>query len=163
MRRKKQIVIRTELLPPAPHTRRADLEALERLIIEKVHAILADREDMLLQPFFSSKKVADELRRHQSVPETRKWALYFDKWGCLICGETKTTHAGNAMCNACKCRTRQRLTAILVEEMREHVQPQFVSSLEAIAKKALLKALPQGRERNDLPARKRPDVHRAYR
>jgi len=161
MRRKKQIVIHTELLPPAPHTRRSDLEVLERLVVEKVQAILADREDMILQPFFNSKKVTEELRRHQTVPETRKWAFYFAKWGCLICGDKRTTHAGSGMCQQCKSRTQRRLQAILAEEMREHVQPQFVNSLEAIAKNALLKALPQ--PRNERPARKRPDAHLAYR
>jgi hypothetical protein len=143
MRRKRQIVIQTELLPPAPHTRKSDLEVLERLVVEKVNAILANREDVILQPFFNSKKVTEELRRQQTVPETRKWAFYFAKWGCLICGEKRTAHAGTGMCGRCKCRTQVRLRAILAEETREHVQPQFANSLEAIAKKALLKALPE--------------------
>lgn len=142
MRRKKQIIIQTELLPPAPHTARSDLDALERLVIERVNAILADREDLILQPFFSTKKVADELRRLQTVPETRKWAFYFARWGCLICGTKRTIHCASGMCQSCKVRTTHRLKKILSEAVRDRVRPRFTGDLETIAKRALLKALP---------------------
>ena len=146
MRRKKQIVIQAELLPPAPRTPRSDLEALERLVAEKVQEILADRDDLLMQPFFASKRVMYELRRLQAIPEQRKWAFYFAEWGCLVCGEKRASYGGVGMCQACNQRTHHRLRAILGKRMRERARPRFTGDIEAIAKRALLKALPAARK-----------------
>lgn len=143
VRKKREIKIVAELLPPQPRTPKTDLEALERLVAEKVHEILADRDDLLMQPFFSSRSVSHELRRLQTVPEQRKWAHYFEKWGCLICETKCESYYGCGMCTSCYQRTNQRLHGILKEQMRERIRHRFTGNLEAIAKKALLKPLPE--------------------
>lgn len=143
MQKKPALRVVAELLPPEPHSPRTDMEALERLVAEKVHEILADRDDLLMQPFFASRKVSHELRRLQTVTEQRKWSLYFADWGCLICGKKRALHGGCGMCSSCNIRTRHRLRSILAEQMRDRIRPKFSGDLEAIAKRALLKALPQ--------------------
>ncbi|HEV2616450.1 MAG TPA: hypothetical protein VGU63_07565 [Candidatus Acidoferrales bacterium] len=142
MRKKPALKVIAELLPPEPRSTKTDMEALERLVAEKVHEILQERDDLLMQPFFSPRKVSQELRRLQTVPERRKWAYYFAKYGCLVCGEKSGVYVSCGMCKSCLGLTKNRLQAILAEQMREGVHPQFSGDLEAIAKKAL-KALPE--------------------
>jgi len=143
MPKKREIKIVAELLPPQPRTPKTDMEVLERLVTEKVHEILQDQREWLMQPFFSPQKVTHELRRLQTIPEQRKWTHYFEKWGCLICETKRKTHGGCGMCVSCYQRTHRRLNAILKEQMRERIRPRFTGTLEAIAKKALLRALPE--------------------
>lgn len=106
----------SQLLPaetPKPESPEA---LLAKLVQEKVAEALAAKEDLILRPFFDTHNVAAELRRLQKMPARRKWALYFDKFGCLACRTKKDRHIGCGMCGNCYARTSDRLRTIVGEQ-----------------------------------------------
>ncbi len=95
--------------PPSPQ------ELLERLIAQKVAEALAERDDFLFEPHFRERRVSYELRRLMTVPERKKWTVYFDRWGCLKCGTKRAVHAANGYCPTCRSKVVYRLKQILKE------------------------------------------------
>lgn len=148
MKRKRIEAARVELLPPTALAPRPDARAmLKQLVRDQVAEVLASRDELLLRPFFDQKKVSDELRRVQTIPERRKWSLYFATWGCVRCRTRRAIHASCGMCPSCKSLVKMRLRSILKNSPElplDHVD--FDS--EKIARKALktaTRALPQGK------------------
>jgi len=135
----KNRVVHAQLLPPASQGA-PDTELLERLVREKVAEIISQQQDLLFVPFFDSKAVSDAIRRLQTVPARRRWAIYFERHGCLICRKKKTTHSGVGMCPNCHAKIAQRLGTIVGEFSRVHVRQRISGSAEEMAKKALREA-----------------------
>jgi site-specific DNA-cytosine methylase len=106
-----------EVLPsPAEIARQPVQRAeLDRLVKQQVAEILAARDEFVFEPFFRSRQVAYELKRLQTVPEQRKWKVYFERYGCLICKTQKRIHAGNGMCDRCHAYVFQTLKQIIAE------------------------------------------------
>ncbi|MGH9564204.1 MAG: hypothetical protein ACRD3S_22355 [Terracidiphilus sp.] len=129
--------ITAQLLPAEPKTPASDKSLLERLVHEKVTEIMANREDLALRPFFDTKRVSDEIRRLQTMPERMKWAIRFERFGCLVCESKSSPHNACGMCTRCYVRTSQQLKTIVAEGMRSEMRKRFTGDLEAIAKKAL--------------------------
>jgi hypothetical protein len=95
---------------------------LDRLIQQKVAEAL-DNQKAILEPWFqTSRALAAAIRRHQSIFHKRKFALYFEKWGCLICGTKKEAHAAHGMCHNCRCRFVHRLQDLEKEYAKAHPQ-----------------------------------------
>ncbi|MGC1107105.1 MAG: hypothetical protein WA876_11250 [Candidatus Acidiferrales bacterium] len=140
----------TELLPPEPQGPQSELSQLERLVQQKVAEILASREDLLLRPFFDTRRIAEELRRLQTMPARRKWSVYYATFGCLICRRKRESHHGGCgMCWNCYQRTSTRLRTIVDEATRPRARQRFNGDLESIARKALrgtINALPPAKE-----------------
>jgi hypothetical protein len=91
----------------------ADLERLlGRLVDARFSEILARQSDLKFEPFFRSKRLCDEIHRHQSVFERNRWRLYFERHGCLVCARRDVPHNSLGMCGRCYLRTRARLVAI---------------------------------------------------
>lgn len=106
----------TEVIaPPQP-------EVLFDVLIERKLAKMAKESvNTILEPFFQSKTVSDEMRRRQTIAERARWGLYFQKFGCLTC-ETKTApHIGCGMCAKCYQRTVGRLR-VVVEQAESAVR-----------------------------------------
>lgn len=121
---------------------------LNRIVQQKVAEILAERDAAVFEPFFRSRQIAYELKRLQTVPEQRKWKVYFERYGCLICETRKDIHVANGMCNRCYSRTFQTLKQIIGESLRgEEARP-------AAGAKHYERLLPQ-----TAPAR---DAHRTW-
>lgn len=57
-----------------------------RLVQEKVAEIMAERDAVVMEPFFRSRQIAYELKRLQTVPEQRKWSVHFERYGCRTSG-----------------------------------------------------------------------------
>jgi hypothetical protein len=114
--------LHVELLPsPAVLARERtgiDEAEVKRLVQEKVAEIMAQRDSIVFEPFFRSRQVAYELRRLQSVPEQEKWAVSFERYGCMICETREKIHGGNGMCNNCHSRWFGRLTQIIAEGIK---------------------------------------------
>ncbi len=111
----------------------AKLEAfLDRLIQQRVSEALSRRDDALFEPYFRPKRVADEIRRHQSVSEQRKWAMYFEKWGCIVCRRKKAMHAGNGYCSKCRIRIVSRLKTIEREQTKQYAAAGGEAQVEQI-------------------------------
>lgn len=108
-----------ELLPSPAAIVRArsgiDKAELDRLVQEKVAEIMAERDAFAFEPFFRSRQIAYELKRLQTIPEQRKWTVYFDRHGCLICQTRKLIHIGNGMCGNCYPRIFRVLKQIIAE------------------------------------------------
>ncbi|HVA18510.1 MAG TPA: hypothetical protein VMV59_12450 [Candidatus Dormibacteraeota bacterium] len=125
----------------------SDAELLERLVHERVDEILASREDLLLRPFFDSKRVSSELRNLQTMAERRKWPKYFENHGCLICETREVPHCSLGMCTTCYVRSAGRIRAILAEDASAQESAKFANNLESTARRAVRQAL------NALPAK----------
>jgi len=108
---------RMEVLPSPQEVLRAPAEEAEvmRRAVEIAARIAAEKDTFLFEPFFRSRKVAYELKRLQTVSEQRKWTLYFQRFGCLICETMERMHTANGMCSRCYANTFQRLKQIIGE------------------------------------------------
>lgn len=111
---------KTEVLRivPAPQI---DLAALDELIQKRVTEAQAS-QGAILEPWFQSPSVAAEIRRHQSIFHKRKFALYFEKWGCLVCGTKRKPHENHALCCTCLNRFVTRLRHLEKEYAETHPQ-----------------------------------------
>lgn len=87
----------------------------QRVLQEQVAEIMAERDAFVFEPFFRSRQIAYELKRLQTVPEQRKWTIYFERYGCMICETRKLIHIGNGMCRNCYPREFNRLKQIIAE------------------------------------------------
>ena len=111
-----------ELLPsPAAIVRaRSGIDEVElaKLVQEKVAEIMAERDAFAFEPFFRSRQIAYELRRLQTMPERRKWTVFFERYGCMICQTRKLIHIGNGMCRNCYPRIFNALKQIIAEGLK---------------------------------------------
>ncbi len=64
-----------------------------------------------LDPFFRTRAEAKAIRRRLTVPQQKRWAAFFEKFGCHVCG-TKVDHSGCGFCSTCYPRIRQRFETI---------------------------------------------------
>jgi hypothetical protein len=62
-----------------------------------------------LGAFFGDSESAKIIRRSQTVLEQKRWGMYFETWGCLVCQRRNVPHASNGMCHNCRMRTYERL------------------------------------------------------
>jgi hypothetical protein len=132
--------IRVEVMPPEnPNSPRLGPDDAKKLLKElvqrQVAEIMAQRDEFLFQPFFQQKKVADEIKRLQTVPERNKWNRYYHRWGCLACRTRKVPHCSLGMCAGCHGRIIQRLKSVIADTKETIEQPEDV---EATALRALL-------------------------
>ena len=129
-----------EVLGPAVPNARAELERF----IEQKMAEMMGGDAGLFEPFFQgSKKIADEIKKLQTVPQQRKWHNYFEEWGCLICETKNRPHVSNGMCQSCHSRTLHRLQAILrTTEIERPASPPFTPDrLTDLARSAVTRRL----------------------
>ena len=92
-----------------------DVGTIQKLVQQQVAEALAQREAAVFEPFFRSRQVAYELRRLQSVPEQKKWSVYYERHGCQQCKRADLIHAGNGYCSRCYSRMGQILKRIIRE------------------------------------------------
>jgi len=97
--------------------RRTQVDAgiLKNLVQQQVAEALAHREAAVFEPFFRSRQVAYELRRLQSVPEQKKWRVYYERHGCQQCKCADLIHAGNGYCPRCYSHMCRILKGIIQE------------------------------------------------
>ncbi len=104
-----------EILPPeASLPERLPATKAELLQFVQLHVarVLAHREDASWQPFFQARLIAQEFKRIQSLPEQRKWRVYFDNYGCLHCHKKNALYGSCGHCKQCRMKVGQRLDAI---------------------------------------------------
>jgi hypothetical protein len=92
---------------------------LEKLVKLRVEEIMAERDALVFEPFFRSRQVAYELKRLQTVSEQRKYTVYYQRYGCWICGTQDRSHAGNGHCDKCRAMRFQRLAQIVAEGVQD--------------------------------------------
>jgi hypothetical protein len=114
---KQNETVEVEILPSMDSILRRGIDerTLNSLVQQKVAEIMAERDAVVFEPFFRSRQIAYELKRLQTMPEQRKWSVWFERYGCLICETRKRIHVGNGMCTQCYQRTFQTLKQIIAE------------------------------------------------
>lgn len=107
---------------PSPARIEIDKATLDKLVQQKVAEILTARDEFICEPFFRSRQVSYEIRRLQTVPEYKKWSVYYQCHGCLCCGESKLPYAGTGcgMCARCYNRVTTRLRVIVRELIKQN-------------------------------------------
>jgi len=122
MERQSESVAGVEVLRPGEIERRrprTNQETLDALVQQRIAEALAARDEFIFEPFFRSRQVAHEIRRLQTVPERKKWAIFFERHGCLACHKHDQSHASNGFCTTCHLRVFQQLKKIVTELMQE--------------------------------------------
>src|SRR5579862_6226449 len=131
-----------EVLPMPPP--REVLDTRLRELIEQKLAEMMGGDAGLFEPFFQPKKIADEIKKLQTVPQQRKWHHYFQEWGCLICEKKNRPHMCLGMCQACYPKIAHRLQNIvrLTEGEEQANAPSFAPDrLTELASGAVRKQL----------------------
>ncbi|MGH9716776.1 MAG: hypothetical protein ACRD4R_08610 [Candidatus Acidiferrales bacterium] len=72
--------------------------------------------DPVFQPFFGSRQANKECRQLQTVPQQRKFSLYFAQHGCLRCDSQDALYGSNGLCSKCFGLITHRLRAVVAEE-----------------------------------------------
>lgn len=93
----------------------------------------------ILEPFFQSKAVSDEMRRRQTLAERAKHRLAYEKWGCIDCKTKAAPHQASGMCRNCYQRWADRYK-IVVEQAESAIRkrsPMMFHDLTAEAQAAL--------------------------
>jgi len=113
---------------------------IARMVEENVQQAMSGK-GAELQPFFGSKEIAYEIKRRQTVHEQNKFTYYFEDWGCMVCGTSKTRHLGCGMCSACYARIKDRLKVSLRKRQlpKGSIQPTFRDTMQ-LAREALAPA-----------------------
>lgn len=101
-----------------PQLRNVNKTKLERLSIEAAKVSLADPRTAGMEPWFQTREVAKKILRLQSVPERRKWAVYYSRWGCVRCGRRGHPHSSNGMCTRCHPMLAMRLREVVKTLMK---------------------------------------------
>lgn len=95
-------------------------EAIEAMVRKRVDEILSIRNAGELDPDFEPRNIANNRLLRKSMFERKKWALYFDKWGCRGCGKKDVSHSGTGHCVLCYRKLQLRLLQIEKEFNAEH-------------------------------------------
>jgi len=107
-------IVRAEIVPTELTPRMDPMELVRQLVEREVQRLTADREAFVFEPFFRSKRVTDEMRRLQSMPELRKWTYYYKEFGCVArCGDDSRIHYALGFCELCYKETYTRLRSVI--------------------------------------------------
>jgi hypothetical protein len=60
------------------------------------------KPDLTLEPFFRSAEETKLIRLLRSVASVRKFAVVFERNGCLRCQSREFPHAGQGLCAKCR-------------------------------------------------------------
>jgi len=75
-------------------------EMLARMVEQKVAEVMQS-ESASFEPFFQPKRIADAIKRLQTVDEQHVHSYYFADYGCRICNRRDVRHAALGMCAKC--------------------------------------------------------------
>lgn len=75
--------------------------------------IIAPDPDEIFRPFFEPRERAQAMRRGQSKAERKKYAVLFERYGCLSCHRTDRVHASLGLCEKCHSLWGMRLHQIV--------------------------------------------------
>jgi uncharacterized Fe-S cluster-containing radical SAM superfamily protein len=82
----------------------------------KVELLRGDgKPDLTLEPFFRGREEAKLIRLLQSVPERRKYSVFFERFGCFRCQRRDFPHACHALCSKCYAWARREFDNIRKE------------------------------------------------
>lgn len=133
--------VTVEIVAPDQRKKAEQIEAyIGEMVNRKVAEIMARQDLAVMQPFFESKKIADELRRIQTAPDWHKFRVYYERWGCLVCATRTEIHRSLGMCPRCYRRTNARLKTICKELNEKSERAEGLIEQERLAYKALIES-----------------------
>lgn len=84
----------------------------------------ASANDVLLQPWFLPKRIADAIRGMVPHSYRSRMRYYFEDYGCMICGCESLYHS-NGMCLPCFKRVLSRIKKSFARRTRSNIQPRL--------------------------------------
>lgn len=105
-----------------PQLPRTQAQLIKILVQQGIAEALAARDEFVFEPFFRTRQMAYEIKRLQTVPERKKWGIFFERRGCLSCHTKDKPHASNGLCSLCHGQVFRILKEILSELMQEPAQ-----------------------------------------
>lgn len=85
----------TEANPPDP------VEFVKALVEQHIAQLVTQRDNFRFRPFFDEKRVSQEIKRLQTIPETLAWSRVFREHGCLHCHKRHVAYASCGCCQDC--------------------------------------------------------------
>ena len=137
MKRRKKISVE---IMPRPAT--ADMNAiLDRIIQNRLDEILSQRgsDDQLTMGNLDRqpREISNELRQHRSMFERVKGRMYFETYGCKVCGrKKKVSHESNGCCRTCVQRIYQRERAIKQEYDAQNDEAVIADNIDRLTRRA---------------------------
>jgi hypothetical protein len=93
-------------------------------------------EELLFQPWFLTKRVADKIR-HLLPPDYRKRMHdYFDDYGCMRCARSDTLYRSNGMCGRCMMGIYRRLGYSATRRSKDRLPRRYGKEFMAKAQSA---------------------------
>ena len=91
----------------------------DRLMEQKFAELLARRDDTAFQPYLQRRRLYLELRKLQSVPERRVWAVVYERHSCTHCRTRVRPHRACGLCTLCYPKISGQKRAIEKELSKE--------------------------------------------
>jgi hypothetical protein len=124
------------LVPIVP-TPPANLKAVIEIMVRKrVDEILSASGIGEFEPNFRPAEVYRAARQSQSVFERVKWSLYFEKWGCQVCGKKTVAHMHTGHCTTCAVRIGQRLAKIKRDYEAVHPEAEIERQIDRLTSRS---------------------------
>lgn len=111
-------------------------------------------DDLLFQPWFLSKEIAQAIRVLIPPGYHRKMRDYFDTYGCLRCNRGDIVYHANGMCHSCSNMTRIRLRKCV--QRRLEGSGDIVTAKLFLGKPGKARKLLQGVSHGDHVGKRRP-------
>ncbi len=73
----------------------------DRMMEQKFAELLARRDDTAFRPYLQSRRLYQELRKLQTVPERRVWAVQYERHSCTHCRTRVRPHRACGLCTLC--------------------------------------------------------------
>lgn len=104
-------------------------------------------DDVLLQPWFLPKRIADAIRGIVSPAYHARLRYYFEDYGCMIC-KCETIYHSNGMCAPCFKKVLNRLKKSVRRRFKSESQPRLdlvIFRQQKLAKSLLKDFVPENK------------------
>jgi hypothetical protein len=134
----KEIVLKPQAaIVPAVPAPSANLQAaIESIVRKRVDEILASSGIGEFEPNFRSREMSQAGRQIQNMFERVKWSLYFEKWGCQICGKKTVAHMHTGHCTTCAGRIQLRLKQLKLVYERAHPEAEIERQIDHLTSRS---------------------------
>jgi len=85
----------TRANPPDP------VEFVKALVEQHIAELVTRRDDFRFRPFFDEKRVSQEIKRLQTIPQALAWSRVFRDHGCWRCGKRNVPYGAIGHCQDC--------------------------------------------------------------
>ena len=109
---------------------------IEAMVRQRVDEIMSANGVGELEPDCRPREVARVSQQSQNMFEREKWVLYFEKWGCRMCGKKNVIHSSTGHCETCRARLFHRLKQIKRDYERAHPEAEISRQIDQLTLRA---------------------------